>query len=158
MTDALQFYGNRLRVRACGLCVHDDRLLLVRHRALLGEGAFWVPPGGGVEFGESATDALRREFREETGLDVRVGTLRFVHEFRRVPLHAIELFFEVTVEGGTLVLGHDPEAAEPVLEAVAWLSWPEVQALPPTQRHAALNRPGTLADLLAGYGFYRFPT
>jgi 8-oxo-dGTP diphosphatase len=152
--NALEFYGHRLRVRVCGLCVQHDRLLLVRHRALLGEGAFWVPPGGGVEFGESVPDALRREFREETGLEVRVGTLRFVHEFRRVPLHAIELFFDVQLTGGTLALGHDPEAAEPVLEEVAWLSWPEVQALPAHQRHDALSRAGTLAELLNGYGFY----
>jgi 8-oxo-dGTP pyrophosphatase MutT (NUDIX family) len=46
----------------------DDRVLLI-HRT---DNDRWALPGGGIELGENARDALVREVREETGIDVRV--------------------------------------------------------------------------------------
>ncbi|MGI8824415.1 MAG: NUDIX hydrolase [Chloroflexota bacterium] len=52
--------------------VRDDRerVLLLRHRMREDDG--WELPGGFVDKGESLYEALRRELREETGLDVQV--------------------------------------------------------------------------------------
>lgn len=47
----------------------DDRVLLVRFRNRFGE-AWWCAPGGGIETGETARDAIIRELREEAGLIV----------------------------------------------------------------------------------------
>ena len=147
MKSALDFYGQRLRVRVFGLCRHGDRLLLVRHRALLHEGSFWEMPGGGVEFGESLAEAVAREFREETGLVVRVGELLFVSELLRPPLHAVELFFEVFPETHDAKLGHDPELEDSTLQELAWLTWPEINAIPANEKQAALRRAKNLTEL-----------
>lgn len=148
MPSALDFYGQRLRVRVFGLCRHGDRLLLVRHRALLHDGSFWEAPGGGVEFGESLAEAVAREFREETGLVVRVGELRFVSELLQPPLHAVELFFEVFPETFDAVLGHDPELEDSTLQELAWLTWEQIAAIPPHEKQVALRRAKNLTELL----------
>ena len=60
--------GPRLRIATRALVRDEaDRVLLVR----MGEGerAIWVTPGGGIEEGETDEQAIRRELREETGLE-----------------------------------------------------------------------------------------
>ncbi len=153
ITTVLQQIGNRLRVRVFGLCRDGDRLLLVRHRALLHEGSFWEVPGGGVEFGESLTEAVAREFLEETGLVVRVGEMRFVSELRNGPLHAVELFFEVFSETTAAVLGHDPELDHQTMQELAWLTWEEIAAIPAREKHAVFSRVGGLDALFGAGGF-----
>jgi 8-oxo-dGTP diphosphatase len=87
-------YGKKVRVRVCGLCWEDNKLLLVNHRSLKPVN-FWAPPGGGLEFGEKVENALKREFGEETGLEIAVTRFAFGCEYIQDPLHAIELFFHV---------------------------------------------------------------
>jgi 8-oxo-dGTP diphosphatase len=58
----------------------DSVLLIQRGREPLR--GYWSLPGGAVETGELLTDALRREVREETGLEVEV--LRLVEVFERI--------------------------------------------------------------------------
>src|SRR5262245_31312473 len=106
--EIAKIYGNRLRVRACGLCWDMDRLLLVNHRMASGTN-LWLPPGGGVDFGETLETALKREFFEETGLEITVSQFAFGCEFIKEPLHSLELFFNVIRTGGSLKTGYDPE-------------------------------------------------
>lgn len=145
-------YGNRIRIRVCGLCWQDGRLLMVSHRGVA-EGAFWAPPGGGLEFGESIHQRLQQEFLEETGLRVSVGTLQFACEFVRKPLHALELFFDVSITGGALRKGQDPELA--IIDEVRFLSASEVAAIPVAQLHGVFSRISSLDELKTVRGFLR---
>jgi ADP-ribose pyrophosphatase YjhB (NUDIX family) len=64
----------KLRVIAIAQIFHEGRLLVEAvhnpDRSIKG----WRPPGGGMEFGETAKQTLTREFLEEFGEEVRVGT------------------------------------------------------------------------------------
>ena len=87
--------------------VDGDRVVLVKraHEPLKGE---WSLPGGTVEVGETLAEAVAREVREETGLNVHVGplveVLDRVHRDRdeRVEYHFVLLDYRCTVVSGTL--------------------------------------------------------
>ncbi len=102
-------YSNKLRVRACGLLVEQEKLLLINMRSPVSKTDIWTAPGGGVEFGEPLKKTVRREFLEETGLEVAVKKLVFINELLEAPFHALEFFFEVERIAGELKLGQDPE-------------------------------------------------
>ena len=61
----------RPTVRVGGLVLVEGRVLLLRQER--GEEDYWMLPGGGVRMGETLADALRREVREEVGLEIAVG-------------------------------------------------------------------------------------
>jgi len=63
---------------ASGGLIHDGagRVLLLRHRASSRWGDAWVTPGGRLAEGETTVDGLRREVREEVGLDLVDPQLR----------------------------------------------------------------------------------
>ena len=59
--------------------VKGNKVLLIKRAGDPGRG-LWSIPGGLVELGEKIKDAVRREVKEETGLDVRVGEIADVTE------------------------------------------------------------------------------
>ncbi len=63
-------------MRCVGAIIRDTegRLLLIQRGHPPSEG-LWSLPGGRVEEDETDADALRREIREETGLEIQVGAL-----------------------------------------------------------------------------------
>ncbi len=139
MDSVYDEFGNKLRVRVCGLCLEDGRLLMINHTGIT-NGDFWAPPGGGLIFGESLENCLKREFEEETGLVVEIQNFQFIVEFVAMPLHAIELFFFVKVLGGVLKTGIDPEMNHnQVIQEVKFMSWQEINGLSPHFRHGIFN-------------------
>lgn len=152
-----KLYGNKLRVRVCGICLIDEKLLLIKHHNLSNSGILWAPPGGGVQFGESLKDSLVREYKEETGLKVRVEEFLFINEFLSPPLHAIELFFKVLPVGGDLQLGSDPEmpADKQLLHDIQLFSFEEIRSMNPEIVHGALLKFDGLESLLTPNGLLK---
>lgn len=108
----ITIFKNKVRVRVCGLMQEENQLLLIRHQSIGTAGFLWAPPGGGIEFGISAEETLKKEFLEETHLTIEVEQFLFVHEHIDEKHHAIELFYRVKRTGGRLKLGKDPELSE----------------------------------------------
>jgi 8-oxo-dGTP diphosphatase len=107
--NPLAKYTNKLRVRACGVFTQNNKILLIRHNGLGELNELWAPPGGGVDFGEHITSTIEREFKEETNLIVKTANFLSINEHIAPPLHAIELFYTVDYNKGTVNLGTDPE-------------------------------------------------
>jgi len=149
-------YGNRVRVRACGICIREGKLLLVNHRSL-SEADFWAPPGGGISIGETAQECISREFLEETGLSVSVGQFLFAGEFVNPPLHAIELFFEVSILGGAVVVGLDPEmeSRHQIIQEVRFLSEAEIKSMKPAALHGLFQLATDPSKILHLKGYFK---
>lgn len=150
-------YENKLRVRVCGICIENDKILLARH-VISDENHIWIPPGGGLEFGENVKECLKREFLEETGLLIKTGEFLCLNEYIENELHAIELFFIIEIIGGELVTGMDPEHSveNQLIKNVKFLSFDEFQNLPDKQLHNILHGVKKPSDLLQKRGYSHF--
>ncbi|MBT2208696.1 NUDIX hydrolase [Actinomadura sp. NEAU-AAG7] len=107
----------RHSVAVAGVVIDDqDRALLIRRL----ENGRWEPPGGVLELGEIFAEGVRREVKEETGLDVEPGALTGV--YKNMAHGIVTLAFRCHVLGGTLMT--NPEA-----DAFRWATADEVAYL-----------------------------
>ncbi|MDN3649555.1 NUDIX domain-containing protein [Reinekea marina] len=90
--------------RSCALIVNDVKELLLVHR-MKDEREYWVFPGGSIEKGETAEEAVIREIEEETSLSTSNIELVFEqsNEGRR------ESYFSIGAISGEVKLGNGPE-------------------------------------------------
>lgn len=88
---------------AAGLIVREGRYLIARRKMGTHLGGLWEFPGGKCEPGESLEDCLRRELREELGIDVtspvHFRVIRHNYPEKTVELH----FFQCTISRGEAV-------------------------------------------------------
>jgi 8-oxo-dGTP diphosphatase len=102
---------SRQRVAVYGICQDtggtEHQVLLVRAAAFLTVAGRWFLPGGGIDHGEDPATALRREFAEETGLEVVVGGLLGVlSDVTTLPdatsLHTVRIVYAIDSFAGVL--------------------------------------------------------
>jgi ADP-ribose pyrophosphatase YjhB (NUDIX family) len=93
-------------VRAYGVLVRDESVLLVRSSSPQIVPPLWWLPGGGIDFGESPEETLLREFHEETGLAIKDPVLLDVaSDIRRRPngdrIHTVRVLYTVSLNCAT---------------------------------------------------------
>lgn len=98
--------------RIYGVLRRGDKVLLTRSRFL--ETEFVNFPGGGVELGEAPMAALRREYREETGLSIRPKRVLYASEAAHLstqrPIQIVSVYWLVERAAGKLkVDGNDSD-------------------------------------------------
>ncbi|MGO9500537.1 MAG: NUDIX hydrolase [Streptosporangiaceae bacterium] len=107
----------RHSVSVTGVITDDrGRALLIQRR----DNHRWEPPGGVLELAEGIHDGLRREVREETGLDVEPIALTGV--YKNMNRAIIALVFRCKITGGQL-------SATDETEAVRWATATDIREL-----------------------------
>ena len=91
------------KIRAVAIAVikrKNDVLAVACHDPVKNE-KFYRLPGGGIEFGEKAAEALQREFKEEIGVEISVGKKLGVYEniftFGNQKGHEVMILHEATL-------------------------------------------------------------
>ena len=113
--------------RVGGIAIHDGRVLVEQ---AVGQG-FCFLPGGRVEFGESAVEALRREAIEELGVPATVGRLLIVadnfFELDGRRYQEVNLYFLIDLDEDSPTRGRDGRFAG--AESSIVLEWIPVDGL-----------------------------
>ncbi|MGN7401907.1 NUDIX hydrolase [Cytobacillus praedii] len=100
----------------------NNRILLVL-RKKAPEAGCWSLPGGKVDYMETIEDAVRREIKEELGIDIEISRLLCVtnHIIQAEDIHYVAPTFIVSITNGQ-VKNKEPHA----LEKVRWFSIDEM--------------------------------
>jgi ADP-ribose pyrophosphatase YjhB (NUDIX family) len=112
---------------AFAVILDDQGRVLLCHRT---DVDMWNLPGGAVDEGEAPWEALVREVREETGLDVRIEGLAIVDH--RPGKGEVVFTFTCAITGGTLTTNEEADQ----------LDWFAPEALPATTAARHVERIG----------------
>jgi ADP-ribose pyrophosphatase YjhB (NUDIX family) len=110
-------YPKRPMVGVGALIFECDRILMAQRGKEPLKG-WWSLPGGALEVGELLADGVRREVREETGLDVRpLGVLEIFERIMRdasgaPEYHYVLVDYVCRILGGELCAGDDVAVVE----------------------------------------------
>ena len=93
---------------SCGIIWSEDKVFICRRRPEKSLGGYWEFPGGKVEKGETGDACLRRELREELGMEVIVdGRFGFNdHEYEHVAIRLVGYLCSLVSFNGTMT-DHD---------------------------------------------------
>ena len=124
--------------------VENGRVLMVQEGKAHCRG-MWGLPGGRVEDGERLDDAIIRELREETGLDVRIaGITRVLRYTSQMGYHTLRVNFLAERVGGSLVV----DGSE-IIDA-RWMTYDEIAALADNELRTVAIARQVVEDLRSG--------
>ena len=125
----VRFTQTRFTVTAAAIITNSEgRVLLLHHRFRPGSG--WGIPGGFVERGEQPDEALRRELREEVGLEIANLELFKTRAFGKAK--QIEILFRCRAQGETEQLNFE-------IKRLAWYDPHELPKELPREQAALIK-------------------
>lgn len=100
---------------------HDNKVLLVKRSKAPAKGQ-WAIPGGKVKPGEEIHQALIREIKEETGLEIKVGEVVYVFDVIEKNRTSEILFHYIIIDYLCEYIGGDLKAGDDALDARFFLA------------------------------------
>ncbi|MEN2282386.1 (deoxy)nucleoside triphosphate pyrophosphohydrolase [Algoriphagus sp. SE2] len=106
----------------CAIIIHQNKILVAKRSSTMSQSGYWEFPGGKVETDESMEACLKREIREELGLEIKIKSKLKSSVFEYSPEKVIQLFpFVCDWKSGDLeILEH---------EKVSWVAIEELEDL-----------------------------
>ena len=109
------YYANPCSATAAFIVNDKQEMLVVRRAKEPAKGTLDLP-GGFVDMYETVEDGMRREIKEETGLDVKDIQYLFsspnVYEYSGMGVHTLDMDFLVRVPGDSVAVKAADDAAE----------------------------------------------
>ncbi len=99
--------ANSIRFRAAALFMYQGKILVHGEENRTSGEIWYVPPGGGVQYGESSLEALKREIKEELGWSIQneklIGAFESFHVINEIEEHEISfVYFAIPKDASVL--------------------------------------------------------
>lgn len=138
----------KVRIRVAAIIIEDSKILMVAHKKK--DRIYWLPPGGGVNFGESLEDALKREIAEEVNINVAVGVPEIICDSidpsgRR---HVVNVCFRAQRISGDLRIGREKRLYD--YDYFDEKSIQEIDVYPPIKKELSEILKGNKTELYLG--------
>ncbi len=102
-----------IQARVTGILIEAGKILILKQRVSPERG--WSLPGGKLERGETLTECITREMREETGLETRIQKLLYLCEKPKGDKnHLLHITFLLERIGGQIHLPTEPLDLNPI--------------------------------------------
>ena len=93
------------------IIIRDGKVLIARRNPDLTNGGRWEFPGGKIKAGESPRGCLKRELKEELGIDAEIGEF-FIESLYRYPEATVRLLvYNIDAFKGEITLSSHDRAA-----------------------------------------------
>lgn len=103
----------------------DDRILLEKRSLdMISYPGFWGIPGGWMEWGETVEDALKREVKEELGINIKV--IRFLGKYYDTNNLPIKRYSRIALPHLCEIINGEPTVNQPEeVSEIGWFSFEE---------------------------------
>lgn len=106
-----------------GAIVRNHHILLIKHQEHESNRSYWILPGGGIEPSESEEECVRREIKEETGLNVKIKLPLMKEPNPSISVYRFRKTFLCEPIRGEAKPGFEPEPDASSLYGITEVKW-----------------------------------